>query len=175
MRTPGSLTVALLVSLGVMVAAGCGKPPVIPAPTPAPPPPASITIVAPPEAKITAAMTITASPEANPDRTGRPSPIVVRVYQLKTDAAFSAAAFSDLFDNEEKVLGAELISRDEFVLAPKDSRTISVAISEETRFLGAIAGFRDILNAEWRVLIPTPRKGLTVAVERARLMMSALN
>ena len=64
---------------------------------------------------------------------------------------------------------------DEYVLAPQDSRTLNVSIAGETRFLGAVAGFRDILNAQWRVLVPAPKKGLAVAVERARLVMSPLN
>jgi type VI secretion system protein VasD len=167
MRTPAPSAAAVLL-LSMVVAAGCGKPPVVAAPP-------SMTIAAPPDAKITAAMTISASADVNPDRTGRASPVVIRIYQLRTDAAFSAASFSELFEDEDKVLGAELISRDEYVLAPQDSRTLNVFIAEETRFLGAVAGFRDILNAEWRVLIPAPKKGLAVAVERARLVMSPVH
>lgn len=167
MRSHRSSTVAAALSLAALLAAGCAKPPAT-----APPP---LTIAAAPDAKTNAAMTISVSAEANPDRTGRPSPVVVRVYQLKTDAAFTAASFVDLFESEDKTLGPELISRDEYVLAPKESRTIDIAISGETRFVGAAAGFRDIRNAEWRVLVPAPRKGLTVAVERGRLVMSPIN
>jgi type VI secretion system protein VasD len=166
MRTLAPTAVAAALSLSAVITVACGKPPA------APPP---LTIAAPPESKVRAPMTISASADANPDRSGRPSPVVVRVYQLRTDAAFNAASFSDLFENEDKALGAELITRDEYVLAPQDSRTIEVAIAGETRFLGAIAGFRDILNAQWRALVPAPKKGLAVAVERARLVMSPLN
>jgi type VI secretion system VasD/TssJ family lipoprotein len=60
-------------------------------------------------------------------------------------------------------------------MEPKQSRTLNVAIAGDTRFVGAIAAFRDILNAEWRVLVPAPRKGLTVAVERGRLLLSPAN
>jgi type VI secretion system protein VasD len=167
MRTLAPSAVAAVLLLPVVVA-GCAKPPAVAAPPP-------ITIVAPAEAKVTAAMTIRASADANPDRTGRPSPVVVRIYQLRTDAAFNTASFTELFENEEQVLGAELITRDEYVLAPQDSRTINVTIAGETRFVGAIAGFRDILNAQWRGLVPAPKMGLTVAVERTRLVMSPVN
>jgi type VI secretion system protein VasD len=119
-------------------------------------------------------MTLVASADTNPDATGRPSPVVVRVYQLKTDAAFKGAEFFALFDDDQKVLGPELISRDEFVLAPLERRTIDVAVSGDTRFVGAVAAFRDIRNAEWRGLVPAPRKGLSVAVERARVVLSAV-
>lgn len=147
-----------------LAAAACAKAP--------PPQPPAMTIAAAADAKTKAAMTISASADANPDSSGRPSPVVLRVYQLKTDAAFSAAEFFPLFDEEQKVLGPELISRDEFVLAPAEHRTIEVALSGETRYVGAIAAFRDIRNAQWRVLVPTPRKGLTVGVERARIVLS---
>lgn len=159
----------LVSALAVMLAAGaCAK---------APPPPPSlppITIAAPPETKTKAAMTLTASADTNPDATGRPSPVVVRVYQLKTDAAFKGAEFFALFDDDQKVLGAELISRDEFVLAPAERRTIDVSVSGETRFVGALAAFRDIRNAQWRGLVPAPRSGLNVTIERARVVVSAV-
>ena len=124
---------------------------------------------------VSAHITIAASPDANPDASGRPSPVVVRVYQLKGDAAFTAADFFTLFDDEEKVLGAELISRTEYVLAPSDRRTVDVPVSADARFVGAVAAFRDIRNAEWRVLVPTWREGarnMSVAVERTRILLS---
>lgn len=152
------------VVLGAAVA--CAKAP----PPPAPP---AMTIAAGAGAKAAAPMTVSASSDANPDATGRPSPIVVRVYQLRTDAAFTAAEFFPLFDDEQQVLGAELISRDEFVLAPAEKRTIDVALSGETRFVGAIAAFRDIRNSQWRALVPAPVKALTVAVEGTRIVLSA--
>lgn len=117
-------------------------------------------------------MTLAAAADTNPDATGRPSPVVVRVYQLRTDAAFAGADFFALFDDDQKVLGPELISRDEFVLAPAEQRTMEVTVSDETRYVGAIAAFRDIRNAQWRVLVPASRKGLAVAVERARIILS---
>lgn len=146
------------------VAASCGK-----APPPAAPPP--LTIAAAPGAK-KAPMTFTVSPDVNPDSSGRPSPIVVRIYQLKAEAAFKATDFFTLYDDEQKALGPELISRDEYVLAPKETKTIDVALSPDTRFVGAIAAFRDYRNAEWRVLVPAPKKGISVAVERARIVLT---
>lgn len=117
-------------------------------------------------------MTLAATVDTNPDGAGRPSPIVVRVYQLRTDGAFNGADFFPLFDDDQKVLGPELITRDEFVLAPAEQRTIDVTLSAETRYVGAVAAFRDIRNAQWRGLIPAPRNGLRVTIERARIVLS---
>lgn len=165
-----------LTLITVIAGVGCGKkpPPASPAPAPAAPPP--ITIAAPAEAKVKAVMTITAGVDTNPDATGRPSPVVVRVYQLKTDASFNGAEFFALFDNDQKVLGAELISRDEFVMTPAERRTIDVVVSDQTRFVGAIAAYRDIRNSQWRALAAAaPKKGLNIDVGRARVSLSLVD
>ena len=158
------LACALLV---IAASSACAKPQ-----PPALPP---ITIAAPAETKTKSAMTLAASADSNPDANGRPSPVVVRVYQLKTDAAFKGAEFFALYDDDQKVLGQELISRDEFVLAPSEKKTIDVAVSKETRFVGALAAFRDIRNAQWRgLVVAAPRSSLNVAVERARIVLSVV-
>jgi type VI secretion system protein VasD len=160
---------ALVCALTAMVAAGaCGKAP------PQPPALPPITIAAPPETRTKSVMTLTASADTNPDGNGRPSPIVVRIYQLKTDAAFTGADYFALFDDDMKVLGPELITRDEYVLSPSEKKTIDVVVSRDTRFVGALAAFRDIRNAQWRGLVPAPRAGLNVTIERARVVVSAI-
>ena len=117
-------------------------------------------------------MTMAAGADINPDAGGRPSPIVIRIYQLRTDAAFTSAEFFALFDDEQKVLGPELISRDEFMVSPSEKRTIDVSLSGETRFVGALAAFRDIRNAQWRGILAAPRGGFTVTIERARVVLT---
>ena len=145
-----------------IVMAGCAKPP-------AGPPPLTI---AAGEGASRAPMTIAANAEINPDVGGRPSPIVVRVYQLRTAEAFNTAEFFALFDEEQKVLGQELISRDEFMVTPMETRTIDVSLAGETRFVGVIGAFRDIRNAQWRSVVAAPRKGFTVSIERARVVLT---
>jgi type VI secretion system protein VasD len=151
---PAALSLASL--LAALALAGCGKSPIVLArPTPA-----------------TSPLTISVSADTNPDANGRPSPVVLRVYQLKADDAFVNAEFFPLFDDDMKVLGPSLVSRDEYVLAPAEHRSVEVAVSGDTKFLGAVAAFRDIRNAEWRVLVPVTRKGLNVAVERSRVVLA---
>jgi type VI secretion system protein VasD len=166
---PGRGSRWLFAALTVAVALpACGK-----APPPVPPAAPVITIAAPPDARVKATMTLSASADANPDATGRPSPVVVRVFQLRGDGAFSAADYFPLYDDDKMVLGPELITRDEFVLNPGDRRSLDVTLAADTRFVGAIAAFRDIRNAQWRGLIAAPRSGLTISVERARIAVSS--
>ena len=62
------------------------------------------------------------------------------LYQLKGDAAFTNAEFFALFDDEQKVLGPELIGREEYVLAPSEKRTVESAVSGAARFVGVDRG-----------------------------------
>jgi type VI secretion system protein VasD len=119
-------------------------------------------------------LTIAATADSNPDGSGRPSPVVVRVYQLKADTAFNGAEFFALFDDEMKVLGPDLIGRSEYLLAPSEKRTMELDVSADAHFVGLIAAYRDIRNAQWRTIVPAPlkRDEVTIAVERARIAFS---
>jgi type VI secretion system protein VasD len=169
-----AVRVALLPIVMLPAAAAClfgGKA----LPPPAQPAPPQVVLPPPAPEPYRARITIAASADVNPDATGRPSPIVVRIYQLKTDAAFGGADYFTLFDDEQKVLGADLIARREYVVGPAEQRTIELDIDLDARFVGVLAAFRDIRNAEWRALLPAARKDLTVAIGRARAALTVAN
>lgn len=146
---------------------GCGKK------APVAPPPVAVALPAPaPRQPMEAQVTIVASADANPDAGGRPSPIVVRLYLLRNEAAFNGSDFFGLFDADEQALAADLISRDEIVLGPAEQRQLTLPMADATRFVGAVAAYRDIRNAEWRVVLPAWREGtraVTLSIERARV------
>lgn len=110
--------------------------------------------------------------DVNPDATGRPSPIVVRVYQLKEEGAFNNADYFALIDKEQETLGPSLLSREEYELQPGESRVLELKIPPEARYLAAIAGFRDIRNARWKALSPAPEKGLKDLIRTKKLTIS---
>jgi type VI secretion system protein VasD len=126
-------------------------------------------------------MTVIAQADVNPDASGRPSPVVVRVYQLQQDAKFASADFFALFDDEQQALGADLLARDEITLAPGERKEVQVEVKGEAKFLGAVAAFRDIRNSQWRVVKQAPKKGLLdvfkkdgvqVSVARAKVIVT---
>ena len=98
--------------------------------------------------------TIEASAKVNPSASKRPSPVLVRVYELKTAAAFNAADFMSLYQRDKAELGADLLGKDEFVLAPGESRTFAKTLDLDTRFLGVLAAYRDVEHAQWRSVVP---------------------
>ena len=132
------------------------------------------TVPVKPSKESKAKVALSAAADVNPDASGKPSPVVVRVYQLKGDAAFAGADFFALFDDEMKVLGPELIGREEYVLTPAEKRTVELAVSKTAKFVGVIAAFRDIRNSQWRVVVPAPLKknDVTLSVERARVQFA---
>jgi type VI secretion system protein VasD len=111
---------------------------------------------------------LAAGPGSNPDLRGRPSPVVVRVYELRSVGAFSSADFFSLFEKEQEALGGDLIGREEFTLQPGEKRPYQRQLQPDTRFIGVVAAFRDLENSRWRQTAPVPsarRPTLTIGVE----------
>src|SRR5262249_28424185 len=71
-------------------------------------------------------LTITAADDINPDAAGRASPVVLRIYQLAAGTQFQAADFFQLFEKEAPTLGPDLVAREEVIVAPSDSRKVTI-------------------------------------------------
>jgi type VI secretion system protein VasD len=132
-----------------------------------------VACAAKPPKPVEAKTTLAASADVNPDSTGRPSPIVVRVFQLRGDAEFNGADFFALYDKEKETLGASLILREEFVMQPGESREVKLPISLEARFLGVVAAYRDIRAAHWRAISAAPEKKLIDMVSKDHVTIRA--
>ncbi len=151
-----------------LVLLSCSKPP---------PPPPKIVIPPPPEPPKPTVVEghLVSSADVNPDPSGRPSPVIVRVYDLKTTANFEKADFFSLYDKDEQTLGAELVAKEQFEMSPGSEREFQKELNAGTRFLGVVAAYRDIQKAGWRQTIAIPEHKLTtvtVSVGRNRVSMS---
>lgn len=96
----------------------------------------------------------------NPDSEGRPSPLVIKVFQLKSKDKFELADFFPLFDEAQATLGADLLAVEDIMLAPGDIRPYEGKFDPQTRYIGVIAAYRDINQAQWKTLLEMPEKGL---------------
>ena len=94
---------------------------------------------------------IEAAGHLNPNPEGRTSPLVLRIYQLKTKADFDEADFFSLYEKDASVLGDALISREEITLKPDEKRTFKFEPHEDTRTIGVFGAFRNYEEAIWRV------------------------
>jgi len=160
-----SLTLPLAVSGSL---AGCGlfgskPPPAIQIPPPPPPPP-------PPPTQVRAQPvpmkgTISAAADLNPSATQRPSPLVLRVYELRSDTAFSKADFIALYQQEQATIGGDLVLKDEFVVTPGENRPYERTLSIETRYLAVFGAYRNVERAVWRAIAAVPSgKALKLAI-----------
>jgi len=114
---------------------------------------------------------VSVSADVNPDSSGRPSPVVVRIYQLRGDAEFKGADFFALYEKEKETLGSSLILRDEQTLFPGQQLTLKLPLSQEARFVGVLAGFRDVQSSRWRAVVGAPEKSLLKLLSKERVMI----
>lgn len=94
--------------------------------------------------------TISAAANLNPSVSQRPSPLAIRLYELRSVADFAKADFMALYQGDVATLGTGLVLRDEFTLQPGESRPYQRTLSPETRFIAVFAAYRDVERASWR-------------------------
>ncbi len=92
----------------------------------------------------------------NPDDKGRASPVLVRVYELKTENAFENADYFTLEKADKTLLTQDLLVRDEFILRPGESRDIERKLNPDTQALGFLVGYRELGKATWRAVYKLP-------------------
>lgn len=90
----------------------------------------------------------------NPNARGRASPVVVKVYALKSLAAFNNADFFSLMEKDKETLGADFLDKEEMLLTPGQKRDLQKQFPPETRYIGVIAAFRDLERSQWRASAP---------------------
>ncbi|MFC4258048.1 type VI secretion system lipoprotein TssJ [Marinobacter lacisalsi] len=101
-----------------------------------------------------------ASDDINPDASGRASPLVIRVYELRSVDTFRSAGFFDLYDEPDSVLNEDLLSMQEVLLRPELVEKLpTMTLHENTRYLGIVAAFQNIDEAEWKMILDAKPKG----------------
>lgn len=97
---------------------------------------------------------IVAAAALNPSVSGRPSPLLLRVYELRSAASFNQADFMALYQTDQAALGPDLVAREEIMLRPGETRLFARALAPDTRFIGVVAAYRDLERSVWRAIVP---------------------
>src|ERR1700682_5842509 len=105
-RRRGRIGGALAVLAAVLAGCAHAPPPLLP-----PPPPQPIDV----EVRVIVA------PDVNPNRSGRPSPVFLRVFELRDPSKFLNAGFDDLTLRSDTTLAGTLIGREERMVEPGSS------------------------------------------------------
>ena len=103
-------------------------------------------------------MRIVAGGDVNPDDNGRPSPVVLRVVELKSASIFESADFFALYQDEAQTLGSDLVATEEFEFKPGDVQDLKFALKPESNYVGILAAYRQLDKANWRLVLPLTLK-----------------
>ncbi len=119
------------VTLLAATLAGCAAPP--------PPPPPTVVN-----------LSLSTSADVNPTVDNQPAPLALRVYQLAAAANFNAAEFYPLYNADAATLKADLVNRQDFLLAPGQSKSLTFKPDANVKAVAVFAAYRDFQHATWR-------------------------
>lgn len=88
---------------------------------------------------------------------GEPLALLVRVYQLRTDAEFSALGYAQFADKsqEEALLGNEVLHVREMMLLPGKTYALEEKLDKDTQVVGVVALFHSPANERWKYAFDT--------------------
>src|SRR5690606_24652797 len=84
---------------------------------------------------------------------GRPSPIVVRLVELRHPAAFENTDFFALYQNPRQSLAPDFVTQEEFELRPGNWHAVKVHVQPGSRYVGVLPAYRDLQETRWRQVI----------------------
>ena len=125
----------------------------------------TINAIIPPSTEIT----FHTAEDVNPDLSGRPSPVVVKVFELSSRTIFDTQDFFTLYESPENVLGPDLIKKDELELQPDGNLEYKMALNKNARYVGIVVAYRDIDSARWRAVVevePTGYDNVVMNIEK---------
>lgn len=102
---------------------------------------------------------LAASSDLNPDGDGRPSPVMVRIYELEDAGDFRQAGFFDLYDHDKRVLGNAALGRMVLAVRPGERLTLCHELDTRSHQLAVLVAYRSIYRARWRAVVDLPAKG----------------
>jgi type VI secretion system protein VasD len=108
----------------------------------------------PPPPPTTIQLTVVGAKALNPDPNGRPSPVMLRLYQLGPSDAFANADFFQVIDQDKATLGPTLLDRQELAVPPDSRQTVTIQPKPDVKTLAIAAAFRAYEEAGWRAMQP---------------------
>ncbi|MCD9458353.1 type VI secretion system lipoprotein TssJ [Marinibactrum halimedae] len=102
-----------------------------------------------------AEINFTAHPDVNPDKDGRPSPVILKLFTLTDDRQFAREEFLNLYEDANGRLGNDLI--DTITLrefSPGEERQEVIELTPEVKFIGVMAEYINYEDARSLLLLP---------------------
>lgn len=97
---------------------------------------------------------IEAAANINPNVDGLASPLEIRIYQLQDSEAFNQAGFIDLYNDDQGVLKADLLSKRNLdSVLPNEKRQIVLPLISGTQFVAVVAAFANYREAKNKAIL----------------------
>ncbi len=107
--------------------------------------------------------------DINPDENKTPSPLFIRMYELKSTKLFDKANFIDIYEQDKATLGEDFVAVQKLKrLKPGEDRENSFVLNKNTRFVALYAEFLNYKNAKYKLVIPVVQHdviGTTIVVK----------
>ncbi|MBN1610130.1 MAG: type VI secretion system lipoprotein TssJ [Polyangiaceae bacterium] len=138
-------TVLLTALVGALAACSSASPPPAKSPPKRCPPPQT-------------ELSISATARVNPSTEGEGRPVIVRVYQLVSDARLRNATFEEMWQKDKEILATDLKGVSEHTIFPGKTETVSIKRSRDAHVVALVALFREPQGNDWFVTyeLPTP-------------------
>lgn len=91
----------------------------------------------------------------NPDDNGKPAPLFIRLYELKSNKMFEKADFIDLYERDEETLGGDFLSKVSLKpFTPGQDRVEKMVLSPDAQYVGLFAEFLRYKGSSYKIIFP---------------------
>ena len=104
---------------------------------------------------------VRASAQANPDATGRPSPVVVYLLSLRSVDRLYSTDIVQVLDGPASALAADLVSFRQLMMLPGEIKAADLDISVDTRFVAVVADLQNFKDLRWKDSVEIPKGPLS--------------
>jgi type VI secretion system protein VasD len=122
-------------------------------------------------------MVLSAAQNINPDPSGQPLSVVVRIYQLKDPGRLENADYNAIWKSDKETLSDDFLDRQERVVQPGAREMLEIRTNPLTAYLGVVALFRNPSGDTWRKIIPVRGKNpkITLSIREQSIEISSVD
>ena len=112
-----------------------------------------------------------ADADINPDDANVSSPVIIRMYELKSTKQFKNANFIDLYERDTEVLGKSMITKQSLkAIKPSEKNERSFVLSKEAAYIGLYVEFLQYEDAKYKVTIPIEQTNVISSSAKVQLI-----
>ena len=98
---------------------------------------------------------VVATSHLNPNEGFLPSPVIIRLHELKSNELFNKANFIELYERDKEILGNDLVdSHSMRYIEPDEKRDTYFVLHENTNYISLFAEFFRYKNSKYKAIFP---------------------